>query len=135
MTQTEEPDHSIAHLREELTQARKKRMSAQKTIATTPNLELALERVARDRSSGATGETDAFREEIHTLRDDIVHEARQIDRVRMLFPRVDAEYSDLPPRPRLITELNQEKQWRDGVLSDERSAQLRIVLPTTKEFF
>lgn len=133
MTQTEDPEVTIARLREEVTETRKKRMAAQKTIATLPNLEVALERAARDRSSGATSETDALREEIHTLRDDIVHEARQIDRVRALFPLADAEHPQLSPRPRLIQELNAETRWRDGVLADERSAQLRIVLPRTEE--
>jgi hypothetical protein len=133
MTDTEDPDKAITRLREEITETRKKRMAAQKTIAATPDLELALDRIARDRSSGATNETDALREEIHTLRDDIVHEARQIDRTRALFPRVDATYPKLTPRPRLVKEFNEERQWRESVLADERSEQLRIVLPRTKE--
>ena len=133
MTENEDSDQAIARLRGEITETRKKRMAAQRTIAATPDLEIALARVARDRSSGATSETDALREEIHTLRDDIVHEARQIDRVRALFPRVDAEYPQLSPRTRLVKEFDQERQWRDGVLADERSEQLRIVMPRTKE--
>jgi uncharacterized coiled-coil DUF342 family protein len=133
MTQTEDPEKVIAQLREEITETRKKRMAVQRTVAGTPNLELALDRVARDRSSGDTGETDALRDEIHTLRDDIVHEVRQIDRTRALFSRVDEAYPLLAPRARLVKELNQEKQWRDGVLSDARSEQLRIVMPETKE--
>jgi hypothetical protein len=133
MTQTDDPEKTIAQLRVEITETRKKRMAAQKTIATMPNFKVAVDRVARDRSSGASDETDALREEIHTLRADIVHEVRQIDRTRALFSLVDAEYPQLTPRARLIKEFNQERQWREGVLSDERSAELRIVLPRTKE--
>jgi uncharacterized coiled-coil DUF342 family protein len=129
MTQTEDPESTIARLREEITRTRKQRMAAQKTVATTPNLEIALDRVARDRSSGATGETDALRMEIDALRQDIVHEVRQIDKVRTLFPRVDAEYPELSPRTRLVRELNEEEIWRRGMLSNERSIQLRIMLP------
>jgi uncharacterized coiled-coil DUF342 family protein len=133
MTQIEDSKTPIAQLREQITEVRKKRMAAQKAVATTPNLAIALERVARDRSSGATNETDALREEIHTLRDDIVHEARQIDRVRTLFALVDAEYPQLPPRTRLVKELNEERQWRVGTISNEQTATLRIVLPETEE--
>jgi hypothetical protein len=133
MTQNEDSETVIAALRTAITETRRKRMAAQKTIATTPNLEIALDRVARDRSSGATNETDALREEIHKLRDDIAHEARQIDRVRALFPKVDAEYPQLAPRPRLVKEFNQESQWRNDILADERSAELRITVPKAKE--
>lgn len=132
MTETDDPDKVIARLRDDVAETRKKRMAAQKIIATMPNLEIALGRAARDRSSGATAETDALREEIHTLRGEIVHEVRQIDRVRVLFPMVDAEYPQLAPRGRLVKEFNQEAQWREGVLSDERSEQLRVVLPRTE---
>jgi hypothetical protein len=133
MAETEDSEKTIARLREDITETRKKRMTAQKTIATTPNLEIALDRVARDRSSGATNETDALREEIHTLRDDIVHEARQIDRVRVLFPKVDAAFPLLAPRQRMVKEFNQECQWREGVLADERAVELRIVMPSATE--
>lgn len=133
MTETRDPETAIAQLREQIVTTRKARMAAQKTIATMPNLEIALERAARDRSSGATSETDALREEIQTLRDDIVSEARGVDKMRGLFPRVDAKYPSLAPRARLVKEFNQEAQWRESVLSDERSAQLRLVLPRTEE--
>lgn len=133
MAETEDPEKVAADLREQITETRKKRMAAQKTIAAIPNLEIALERTARDRSTGATDETDALRGEISTLRDSVVHEAREIDRLRSLFAAVDAEYPQLAPRARLVKEFNQEAQWRDSILSDERSIQLRIVLPRTEE--
>lgn len=81
----EDPTVTIARLREQITQTRKDRMSAQRTVATSGVLEVALKRTSRDRSSGATGETDALREEIAELRDSIVHEVRQVDRTRTLF--------------------------------------------------
>lgn len=133
MTQNDDPEKEIAQLREEITETRKRRMAAQKSIATMPNLKIALERAARDRSSGASDETDALREEIQTLRDQIVHEARQIDRMRDLFPFVDAEYPQIPSRGRLVNEFNEETRWRQCVLADERATRLRIVLPRTEE--
>lgn len=133
MTETEDPGKVAADLREKITETRKKRMAAQKTIAAIPNLEIALERTARDRSTGATDETDALRGEISTLRDSVVHDAHEIDRMRSLFPAVDAEYPQLAPRARLVKELNEESQWRDSLLADERSKQLRIVLPRSEE--
>jgi hypothetical protein len=130
MTQIED---DIVQLRAEIVETRRKRMAAQRTIAGTPDLQVAIDRVARDRSTGDTGETDALRAEIHTLRDDIVHEARQIDRIREIFPRVDAEYPQLTPRTRLVKEFDEERLWRDGVVADGRSSQLRLTLPSTKE--
>lgn len=133
MTQNDDPEKDIAQLREEITATRKRRMAAQKTVATMPNLQIALERAARDRSSGASDETDNLREEIQTLRDQIAHDVRQIDRARALFPFVDAEYQQIPARGRLVNEFNEEARWRQCVLADERSARLRIVLPKTEE--
>jgi len=131
--QSNDSDLEITRLRAEITETRKLRMTAQRTIAGTPDLVLALDRIARDRSSGETGETDALREEIQGLRDDIVHETRQIDRVRELFERINTVHPQLTPRTRLVKEMNQERLWRDGVLADKRSTQLRIMLPSPKE--
>lgn len=50
----------IARLREQISLTRWNRMSAQLTVATSNVLEVALERTSRDRSSGATSETDAL---------------------------------------------------------------------------
>ncbi|WP_158698572.1 hypothetical protein [Microbacterium sp. str. 'China'] len=129
----EDPTVTIARLREQITQTRKDRMSAQRTVATSGVLEVALKRTSRDRSSGATGETDALREEIAELRDSIVHEVRQVDRTRTLFLRADAEWPDLPQRARVVAELNREAQWRTDLQTRERWQQLRVEMPTVGE--
>lgn len=133
MKDAEDPADAIARLREQITLARKNRMSAQRVVATSSVLEVALERTSRDRSSGATNETDALREEIAELRDSIVHEVRQVDRARTLFRRADAEYPELPQRARIVAELNHEAQWRMGLRSQEQWQQLRIDMPAVKE--
>ncbi|MCK6065769.1 MULTISPECIES: hypothetical protein [Microbacterium] len=139
-TGTEDPETVVAELQRDITETRRKRMAAQKVLATQPVLETALERASRDRSTGATNETDALRAEIQELRDSIVHEVRQIDRTRMLFPLADAAYPGLPQRPRLISELNAEASWRRGVIAGQDTADLlasasdvRIVLPTLED--
>lgn len=128
----ENPTTTIARLREQVAQTRKNRMSAQRTVATSGVLETALERTSRDRSSGATSETDALREEITELRDGIAREVRQIDRARTLFRRADAEYPGLPQRARVVTELNREAQWRMGLRGQEQWQLLRVDLPAVE---
>ncbi|WP_434317511.1 hypothetical protein [Leifsonia sp. P73] len=129
MTEEQEAGQLIAKLRQEIAEVRRKRMSAQKTIATTPVLQVALERASRDRSSGATAETDQLRDTIQTLSSDIVHEIREIDKIRVLFANADSVYPELPQRPRLVAEFNVEADWRRSLITDERLAELRIVLP------
>ena len=129
----EDPTATIARLREQISLTRKSRMSAQRTVATSGVLEVALERTSRDRSSGATSETDALREEIAELRDNIGREVRQVDRVRTLFRRADAEYPGLPQRARVVAELNREAQWRMGLRSQEQWQQLRVDVPAVEE--
>lgn len=133
MPEDEDPEKEIARLRQEISDIRKKRMAVQRTVATTPVVETALERTSRDRSSGATGETDALREQIQKLRDDIVDEARSIDKIRSLFQRADAVYPGLPQRGRMVAELNNEATWRNAMRSDERRVELRLVLPSAQE--
>ncbi|WP_341977778.1 hypothetical protein [Microbacterium sp. LWO13-1.2] len=119
----------IARLRDQVAQVRKSRMGAQRTVATSTVLEVALERTSRDRSSGATNETDALREEIEELRDQILHEVRQVDRVRTLFARADAEYPGVARRSRVIVELNREADWRTDLRSREQWQRTRIEIP------
>lgn len=137
---TEDPERVVAELQREITETRRKRMAAQKILATQPVLETALERASRDRSTGATNESDALRAEIQELRDSIVHEVREIDRTRMLFQLADPEYPRLPQRPRLISEFNAEASWRRGVIAGQDTADLpgresyvRIVLPPAED--
>jgi len=108
-------------------------MSAQRTVATSGVLETALERTSRDRSSGATSETDALREEITELRDSIVREVRQVDRVRTLFLRADAEYSGIPQRARVVAELNREARWRMELRTQEQWQELRVDMPAVEQ--
>lgn len=129
MTDEQNAEKLIATLRQEIADVRKRRMSAQKTIATTQVLQVALDRASRDRSSGATAETDQLRDTIQTLTNDIVHEIRQIDRVRTLFALADSEYPQLPQRARLVAELNQEADWRHSLIADERLTEFRVALP------
>lgn len=129
MTDEQDAEKLIATLRQEIAEVRKRRMSAQRTIATTPVLQVALERASRDRSSGATTETDQLRDTIQTLTADVAHEIRQIDRIRTLFALADREYPQLPQRQRLVAELNQEAEWRRSLVADERLAEVHISLP------
>lgn len=108
-------------------------MSAQKTIAAKPVLEVAVERMSRNRSSGSTDETDALREEINSLRAEVTSEIKEIDHIRALFMRADAVFEELPGRARLVQRLNTESQWRHRVLEDHQLGQVRIVLPQNKE--
>ncbi|XKH58418.1 hypothetical protein LG293_17510 (plasmid) [Citricoccus nitrophenolicus] len=133
MADADDPEKVIATLREQITETRKRRMATQKALSAIPNLEIALDRAARDRSTGATDETDTLRQEILTLRDDIMQKVRGVDKTRDLFALIDAEYPHLEPRARLIKELNAEARWRNEVRSDERSARLRIVPPAAEE--
>lgn len=133
MDENEEPVETITRLRERITLTRKNRMSAQRTVATSTVLEVALERTSRDRSSGATDETDALREEIAELRDKIVQEARQVDRVRTLFSLADAEYPGLPQRARVVAALNQEAYWRADLRGQEEWQRLRVEIPAGEE--
>jgi hypothetical protein len=137
MVENEDPAAVIARLQTDIADSRRKRMAAQKTLAMQPVLETALERASRDRSTGATNETDALRSEIQTLRDRIVHEVRQIDRTRSLFQLADAAHPGLPQRARLVQELNQEAQWRRRVISDldsdAHAPDARIVLPPAED--
>jgi hypothetical protein len=129
MTDDQDAEKLIATLRQEIAEVRKRRMSAQRTIATTPVLQVALERASRDRSSGATTETDQLRDTIQTLTADVAHEIRKIDRVRTLFALADGEYPQLPQRARLVAELNQEAEWRRVLIADERLAEVHLSLP------
>lgn len=126
-------DATIAALREQVSETRRRRMAAQKIIAASSVLDIAMERAARDRSSGATDETDSLREEISELRDQIIHEVRQIDRIHVLFNRADSVYASLPQRPRLVSELNHEAKWRARLHSDHQWRLLRIELPPVEE--
>lgn len=129
MAEVEDPEATIARLREEVVATRKQRMNAQRAAIAAPVLEVALDRASRDRSSRVTNETDAIREEIADLWNQILQEVRQVDRVRELFARADAVYPRLPARPRLVAELNAEAQWRDAVLREDRAIALRLELP------
>lgn len=130
------PDHAktnLARLREEVASTRKRRMDAQRAAINAPVVTLALDRASRDRSSRATDETDAMRDEIDGLWDQILREARRVDGVRQLFSRADAAYPDLPSRPRLVSALNAEAQWRAGLSNDSRAGSLRLELPHVEE--
>jgi hypothetical protein len=133
MTDPEDPEAVIARLREAVAVTRRQRMNAQKAAIAAPVLEVALNRAARDRSSRATNETDAIREEIADLWDQIFQEARQVDRVRELFARADAVYPRLSPRPRLVAELNEEARWRASFLKEDQAIALRLELPHVEE--
>ena len=133
MTGADDATANLARLREEVVSTRKRRMDAQRAAINAPVVALALDRTSRDRSSRATDETDALRDEIDELWDQIVQEGRQVDRVRQLFSRADAAYPGLPSRPRLVAALNAEAQWRAGLAADARAGALRLELPHVEE--
>ncbi len=87
MTGADDAAANLARLREEVVSTRKRRMDAQRAAIAAPVVALALDRASRDRSSRATDETDAMRDEIDELWDQIVQEGRQVDGVRQLFRR------------------------------------------------
>lgn len=133
MTEDQSAEELVAQLRGQVAATRKSRMDAQRIAATSPLLRTALERASRDRSSGATNETDDLHEEIEHLRDDIAHEVRRVDRVRALFDRADTAYPDLPQRHRLINDLNREGRWRAGLAALAGWQELRLDLPAAEE--
>jgi uncharacterized coiled-coil DUF342 family protein len=133
MTGADDATANLARLREEVVSTRKRRMDAQRAAINAPVVALALDRASRDRSSRATEETDALRDEIDGLWDQIVQEGRQVDRVRQLFSRADAAYPGLPSRPRLVAALNAEAHWRAALSADSRAAALRLELPHVEE--
>jgi hypothetical protein len=119
MQMTKQPDglDAIAQLRQQVADTRNRRMAAQKLAATSPLLSVALERVARDRSSGATIETDNLRDKVEDLRNTLTDELRKVDHVRALFQRADRVFTNVPQRTRLVSELNSEAKWR-AIASD-----------------
>ncbi|WIB62122.1 hypothetical protein DEJ13_17775 (plasmid) [Curtobacterium sp. MCLR17_007] len=133
MTGSDDATANLARLREEVVLTRKRRMDAQRAAINAPVVTLALDRASRDRSSHATDETDAIRDEIVDLWDRIMQEGRQADRTRQLFSRADAAYPDLPSRPRLVSALNAEAHWRAGLANDPRAGALRLELPHVEE--
>lgn len=133
MTGADDATANLAQLREEVASTRKRRMDAQRAAIAAPVVALALDRASRDRSSRATDETDALRDEIDGLWDQILQEGRQVDRVRQLFSRADVAYPDLPSRPRLVSALNSEAHWRVELAADSRAGALRLELPLVEE--
>lgn len=123
----------VARLQKEVVETRKQRMAAQKVIVTKPVLEVALERASRNRSSGATDATDASRDEINSLRADVMAWIYDIDKMRRHFATADAAYPGLPARARVIQELNDETRWRDRLIEDERLREVRLNIPQTPE--
>lgn len=133
MTGVDDATANLARLREEVVSTRKRRMDAQRAAIAAPVVALALDRASRDRSSRATDETDAIRDEIDELWDQIVQEGRRVDGVRQLFSRADAAYPNLPSRPRLVAALNAEADWRAALSADARASALRLELPRVEE--
>ncbi|WP_146249066.1 MULTISPECIES: hypothetical protein [unclassified Curtobacterium] len=133
MTGPDDAATTIQQLREKVASTRKQRMDAQRAALVAPVVEVALDRAARDRSSRATNETDAIREEIVGLWDQILQEVRGVDGVRELFARADVAYPDFPARPRLVAELNAEARWRASLSHDARAIALRLAFPPVEE--
>jgi hypothetical protein len=133
MTGSDEATTPLARLREEVASTRKRRMDAQRAAIAAPVAVLALERASRDRSSRATTETDELRDEVVSLWDQILQEARQVDRVRELFARADVAYPGLASRPRLVAKLNEEARWRSSLANEDRAVALRLELPRAEE--
>lgn len=123
----------VAQLHERLTAVRKQRMAAQKNAVSKPVLELALERVSRNRSSGATDEIDELLEELNRFRSEIMVEIHSIDRTRSLVEKLSAELPGLEGLDRMFAVLNLETAWRNELIDNDDISRVHLSFPRNQE--
>ena len=113
----------------ELAQLRERRRKAQRDIAQAGVLRLAIERTARDRSSGTTDEIEHTRDLAQGVFDEIGDLVGEVDNRRLLFNLLRKAYLGVPVPPRLSAVFAEEAAWRETVNADERSVTFRLQLP------
>lgn len=113
----------------ELAELRERRRKAQRDIAQAGVLRLAIERTARDRSSGTTDEIEHTRDLAQHVFDEIGDLIGEADNRRILFNRLRKAYPVVQVPPRLSSVFAEEAAWRETVNADERSAAFRLHLP------
>ena len=133
----EAPDEDLAAveraLTDELTDLRERRRKAQRDIAQAGVLRMAIERTARDRSSGTTEEIEHTRDLAQQVFDEIGDLVGEVDNRRVLFNRMRKEYPAVQVPPRLAAVFAEEAAWRETVNADERSVAFRLQLPQAGE--
>ena len=117
----------------ELVELRERRRKAQRDIAQAGVLRLAIERTARDRSSGTTDEIEHTRDLAQGVFDEIGDLVGEVDNRRLLFNLLRKAYPAVPVPPRLSTVFTEEAAWRETVNADERSVTFRLQLPPAGE--
>jgi hypothetical protein len=117
----------------ELAELRERRRKAQRDIAQAGVLRLAIERTARDRSSGTTEEIEHTRDLAQGVFDEIGDLVGEVDNRRLLFNRMREAYPAVQVPPRLSAVFAEEAAWRETVNADERSVAFRLRLPPAGE--
>jgi hypothetical protein len=117
----------------ELAELRERRRKAQRDIAQAGVLRLAIERTARDRSSGTTEEIEHTRDRAQQVLDEIGDLVGEMDNRRILFIRMREAYPAVQVPPRLSAAFAEEAAWRETVNADERSVAFRLQLPPAGE--
>ncbi len=117
----------------EVAELRERRRKAQRDIAQAGVLRLAIERTARDRSSGTTEEIEHTRDLAQGVFDEIGDLVGEIDNRRLLFNRMREAYPAVQVPPRLSAVFAEEAAWRETVNADERSMAFRLQLPPAGE--
>lgn len=117
----------------ELADVRERRRKAQRDVGQAGTLRLAIERVARDRSSGTTEEIEHTRDQTQQVFDEIGDLVGEMDHRRLLFNRLRRAYPGVTVPPRLAALFAEEAAWRETVNADERAAAFRLHLPAAGE--
>jgi hypothetical protein len=117
----------------DLAELRERRRKVQRDIAQAGVLRLAIERTARDRSSGTTEEIEHTRDVAQEVFDEIGDLVGEMDNRRILFKRMREAYPAVQVPPRLSAVFAEETAWRDTVNADERSVSFRLQLPPAGE--
>lgn len=112
---------------------RERRRAAQRDIAQAGALRLAIERVARDRSSGTTEEIERTRDLSQQLFDELSDLVGEADYKRMLHNRLREAYPGVTVPPRLSAVFAEEAAWRTTINADDRAARFRLHLPAAGE--
>ena len=117
----------------ELADLRERRRKAQRDIAQAGVLRLAIERTARDRSSGTTEQIEHTRDLAQQVFDEIGDLVGEADNRRMLFDRLREAYPAVKVPPKLSAAFAAEAAWRETVNADERAVAFRLQLPPAGE--
>lgn len=126
-------DEEIRTLKQQVSETRAQRLSAQRKASQLPTVAKAAERLERDTSSGITLAITEARKEIQELILKIMDCAQGNDYTRSLMDRADKAYPGNTQRSSLVKLLDQETQWRQSINAAAAAGELDFTLPLTKE--